>query len=219
MQNFKLRILVLFLLIFLVETNVLAQKDKEQWIFLKESNEISIYYRTPENSAIKELKLSTISKTTPSAIVSVISDIDLMPQWAYVCVETNLIKLVSQDEWYYYYISDAPWPLMDRDMVIHVKVSQDSTSRVVTINTENCNGLVAEKDDYIRIKKLIGKWVLTPLIDGLVQIELYISMDPGGIIPTWIINSAMSYGPIKTITSLKEILEEKSAIRQKNRLH
>lgn len=201
-------ILLLILNIYIFES--IAQEKTEPWIFLKEFDEISIYYRIPEDSALKELKLSTRSETTLSAIVSTIKNIESFPKWAYLCVETSLVKVVSEVELYYYYLSDIPWPITDRDIVIHMNVSQDSISGIVTIDTKNTNRLVAEKENYVRVKKMTGKWVLTPLNNGLVQIEYYVSLNPGGNVPIWFINYTMSYGPVNTITALKKIVEEKS---------
>ncbi|MFC2086328.1 START domain-containing protein, partial [Bacteroidota bacterium] len=171
-----------------------------------------IYHRISENSALKELKLSTIIKSTLTATVSTITNIDSFPKWAYLCVETSVVRVVSEVEFYYYYVSDTPWPMTDRDIVIHMNISQDSTSGIVTIDTEKYNGFIAERKKYIRIKSMKGKWVLTPLKNGLIQLEYYISMDPGGIIPAFLVNYGMIIGPINSIASLVERVEKKSKL-------
>ncbi len=97
----------------------------------------------------------------------------------------------------------------NRDLVIHMKVVQDSTTGIITINTQNFDGLVAKKNDYVRIKKMTGKWVLTPLKNGLVKMEYYILLNPSGNIPVWISNKAMGHFPIKSVIALKKIVEKR----------
>ena len=133
-----------------------AQEKPEPWIFLKVSDGITIHYRIPENSVLKELKLSTTSKTTLTALVSTISDIESVPNWAYLCTKSSIVKVVSKTELYYYYVIGSPWPLTDRDLIIHMKTSQDSITGVVTINTKNHDGLVDRNENYVRIKKMSG---------------------------------------------------------------
>ena len=184
--------------------------DKYKWIFIKESDNISIYYRESDTLHYEELKFTTIYKSTPNEVLSIVSDVERLPQWSYICVGTEIIKVVSNKEWYYYYITETPWPLDNRDVVLHVTILQDSISGVITINSENFNGLLPEKEDYVRIVKLKSKYVLTPINENYVQVEFYFSTDPGGNIPLWVINSAISYGPIKTLTALKNIVENTS---------
>jgi len=183
--------------------------DKYKWIFIKESDNISIYYRESDTLHYEELKFTTIYKSTPNEVLSIVSDVERLPQWSYICVGTEIIKVVSNKEWYYYYITETPWPLDNRDVVLHVTILQDSISGVITINSENFNGLLPEKEDYVRIVKLKSKYVLTPINENYVQVEFYFSTDPGGNIPLWVINSAISYGPIKTLTALKNLVENK----------
>ena len=57
-----------------------AQEKTEPWTFSKEIDGISIYHRILEDSALKELKLSTISKATLTATVSTITNIDSLPK-------------------------------------------------------------------------------------------------------------------------------------------
>ncbi|MDA3890583.1 MAG: START domain-containing protein [Salinivirgaceae bacterium] len=202
-----IRHVVIIIFLFLC-SHAFSQNETYDWIFLKESDNISIYYRSSDTLHYEELKFTTIFKTTPAEMVSTIGNIEEIPEWSYLCVGTKLIKKVSPTEWYYYYITDTPWPLDDRDVVLQIKVSKDSISGVTKINAKNRNGMVEEKEGFVRIPKLRSRWEFTPIDKDYTQLEFYFSSDPGGIIPLWLMNSAISYGPIKTLTKLKERVEK-----------
>jgi len=174
---------------------------------MKESENISIYYRESDSLHYEELKFITTYKTTPKELLSIIKDIDKLPEWSYICVGTQMIKKISPDDYLYYYITDTPWPVEDRDVVLHVQIQRDSISGVITVNSKNSNGWIPEKENFVRIKKLRSKWVLSPQDSKHTKVEFYFSSDPGGIIPLWLINSAISYGPIKTLTTLRNRIE------------
>ena len=125
-------------------------------------------------------------------------------------MESYIVKSVSEKELFYYFASDAPWPLKDRDLVIRMQISQDSTSGIVRIETNSVNGFVSERENFVRIKNMSGLWVLTPLKSGFVKMEYFLTMELGGIVPDWLINYAMSYGPINTVTSLKKRVKQKN---------
>jgi hypothetical protein len=183
-----------------------AQDSDLPWIYVKEIDGVSIYHRYPKNSELKELKLITTARTNAKNVVYTLTNIDSLPQWGYLCIEASMVRFINKNEIYYYFVSGVPWPLSDRDIVIHMKVTQDSTG-IITINSKNFKGLVPEKNDLVRIKNMKAKWVLTPLNNEFINIEYYISMDPGGLIPKWMVNFGMTQGPVNTMNSLKEIVE------------
>ena len=51
-----------------------------------------------------------------------------------------------------------------------------------------------------------SEWVLTPVDEDYVHIYHKGYMDPAGSLPSWISNSGVKDGPVKTLTALKRIL-------------
>ncbi|MFA6403338.1 MAG: START domain-containing protein [Salinivirgaceae bacterium] len=189
--------------------NSIAQENAGKWIFFKESNDITVYFRTAEKSNIKELKLTTTINATVQTVQSIITNVDLLHTWGYGCVESKLLKRVGTGELYYYYVADVPWPISDRDVVIHMKISHDSISGVTNINSMNYNGMIPEKEDRTRVQYVRAHWQLTPIKKDLMQLDFMISSDLGSNFPDWLVNYAMSYSPIKSMIALKEIVNGK----------
>lgn len=200
----------LLLLTNLLIINSFAQQKEEKWIFFKESNDISVYSRPNEKSTIKELKLTTTVNSSVQTVESVITNVDMLQTWGYGCMESKLLKWVGTKELYYYYVADIPWPISDRDVVIHMIISHDSISGITKINAMNYNGIIPEIEDRTRVQYVRAHWQLTPLKKDLMKLDFTISSDLGANFPDWLLNYAMSYSPIKSMIALKEIVKEKN---------
>lgn len=197
--------LILGLLLPLFAGNLDAQTE-DGWVLKNEKNNVKVYYR--KTSDIYELKLATSIKVPLSGIVKLFDEVENYPQWGYKVSEAQLLKRVSPMEIYYYSRIDFPWPMNDRDVVLHTRLEQNEHNNAVTSTSVAVSGWVPEKKDVIRIKKASTKWTLIPGDAGWLYVEYYLYSDPGGSIPDWAINLALDVGPRETVKQMKKILKE-----------
>ncbi len=181
-----------------------AQNDG--WVLKNEKDAVKVYYR--KTSGIYELKLATSIKVPLSGIVHLFDEVAKYPVWGYKVAESRLLKRVSPTEMYYYSRIDFPWPMSDRDVVLHTKLEQDPHSLAVYSVSTAVDGYLPEVKDVIRIKKATTKWTLIPGAGGWLYVEYYLYSDPGGSIPDWAINLALDMGPRETIKRMREILKD-----------
>ena len=182
-----------------------AQSD-DDWKLKSEKSGVKVYYRKP--SDIYELKLATSIKVPLSGIVRLFDEVDKYPSWGYKVSEARLLKRVSPTEMYYYSKIDFPWPMSDRDLVLHTTLEQNAHNNAVTSTSVAVSGWVPEKKDVVRIKKANTKWTMIPGEGGWLYVEYYLNSDPGGSIPDWAINLALDMGPRETVKQMKVILKE-----------
>lgn len=189
-----MRKLILFISILLfIESGALAQYD---WKLNRITPEgIRIYTSLVSNSKIKAVKVNGIFNASISQFVALILDVHATPQWVYHTKSCKLVKQISPQELYYHSEIELPWPLKNRDFVAHLTVSQDHDSKVVTIDGPVVSGWVPVNKDVVRISNSKGKWVLTPLAANKVNIEYILYTDPGGNLPSWLINMFATEGP------------------------
>ena len=176
------------------------------WELKKESDNILVYTRKSADSDLKELKCVTTIKTSLSAIVKMLIDVEHYPEWIFNCDKASLVKQISDTELYNYQVISAPWPVADRDLTCHLKVIQNSESKVVTVTSEAVSGLAPETADIVRVKKCRSVYTLTPLANGNIHIAFELSTDPGGNIPVWLVNSVIVKGPFSTQLMMNKIL-------------
>ena len=187
-----------------------AEGNDGDWKLKKDNNGIKVYTRDNPNSSFSELKMQGTFETTMSAIIALFKDIPNYTSWVYACTVAKSVEKSTDGDDYYYSITAAPWPVSDRDVVVHSTVTQDSTTWIVSSVSRNVDGKVPKKNGIERVPYLRASWTLIPLKDGKVDITYHLRVDPGGLVPAWLANMTLTIGPYNTMVSLKqEIAKEK----------
>lgn len=202
-STFSQRMLVLLLFIFVVPPpGIFAQN----WELRKETDGVKIYQR--QTAAGHEIKLLTTFQYSLSAMVALFNNVADYPRWGYKVQQSRLLKRLNDNEFYYYQQFDFPWPLTDRDVVMHSRISQDPATHVVTLHSEAAPDYLPENDGFVRVRKANVQWTLTPLSANLIQAEYWLNSDPGGLLPDWTVNLAADTGPVQTVQNMKKVLAE-----------
>ena len=58
--------------------------------------------------------------------------------------------------------------------------------------------------NIVRIPQSYSKWYIQPLQKGQVQIEYILQVDPGGMVPAWLINLFAARGPFESFKNLRK---------------
>jgi hypothetical protein len=184
-------------------------QEKTVWGLEKDVNRIQCYTRTVKGSNFKEFKAVTEIQSTLSGLVALVADMQNAPEWIDTCIEGRLLKQIAVNETMTYSVNEAPWPVSDRDTVVHNRVSQDSVTRRVTITMEGKPTFIPDTPDRLRIKHLIGFWQFTPKPNGIVSIHYQVHCEPGGHLPSWLVNAAVVDQPYKTLLNMRTYVLKK----------
>ena len=188
-----------------------GNSSTETWKLKSQKGNIKVYTRTTSKSSIKEVRITTQIAGELDDLLELLDDVPSFKTWLYRCTESKLLKTVTKGEYYYYNLTDFPFPLSDRDMVIHSKTWKVPGSNVVKTKSEayTKDDLYKIQDGIVRIKVLEYTWTFTPLDNGLIDIDYEIFSDPGGALPAWVINMAVSKGPVETMVRLKKEMKRR----------
>ncbi|QEC78324.1 START domain-containing protein [Mucilaginibacter ginsenosidivorax] len=197
----------LTLLLLLVVNFAFANPDGS-WTLDKNDDGIKVYTRNVATSKVKAIKVECSLDATPSQLVAVLMDISNGDGWVYHTASSYVIKQVSPSELYYYSLVNVPWPVHNRDFIAHIKVTQDPVTKVITVDAPCIADMVPRKPNTVRIEESTGKWIITPTSDGKVKIEYTLHADPGGNIPSWLVNMFVTQGPIESFKKLKVQLQK-----------
>lgn len=193
------------LMVFLAATTTASA---EEWKLERDRDDIKVYTQKVKGQAFKKYKGILTLDASLSTIVAVLEDVNAAPEWVDTCKTMVLVERISPTESFTYSYNPAPWPVKDRDAVVHNVISQDSETYVVTITQTAAPKKKQEHKDAIRVEKINGSWTLTPLSDGRTQVVYRVLSDPGGGIPAWLVNSVSISQPLKTLEGLKEMVKK-----------
>jgi hypothetical protein len=183
-----------------------AASAQDAWELKSEKNGIKVYFK--KTTSVYEIKLVTSIQSSLSGIIQLFNEVENFPKWGYKVTEAKLLKKVSDNESYYHSKFDFPWPMDDRDVVMHTKLEQDPKTKTVTSTSTAAPTFIPEEKNYLRMTNSNTKWTLVPGTNGWLYVEYYIYSSPGGSIPDWLVNAAIEVGPRETIKNMKTILQQ-----------
>lgn len=170
------------------------------------TNGIEVYIRQVAGSNFKAYRACMRIQTSLSSLIALVDDIAAYPLWIDTCVEGRVLKRLSATETYCYTVNSAPWPVCDRDAVVYNRISQDPENHQVTIRIRGVPEYIPPKKGLVRVKMIDGFWEFTPMGEGFVKVVYQVHNDPGGGLPSWLVNSVAITQPYKTILNMKKII-------------
>lgn len=203
-KQLKMKIILLQMLLFLF-TSVAVFADN--WELKKEKDGVKVYSRNIQGSDNKEVRATFFLKTSMNSLIALLCDVPGFKDWVYHCGEVAILSKISSNEKYYYQKTTVPWPVSDRDVIIHSQWKQDTVTKIIEIHGSGIPDYIAEKDGLVRIRKFSNSWKLTPLKNGVIQIDYQVNVDPGGSIPAWLANLTITEGPYQTCLSIANAIK------------
>lgn len=194
----------LFLVLMCAAWDVQAQ---DKWELKKNSDGIRIYTRMVAGSEIKELKADFETKGSISRLAGLLLDVPGQKDWVYSTKMSTVVKVIDEQELIYYSEKSMPWPVTNRDVVMHVKLVQDPAKRTLVMNAWAENNVIPVKKNLVRVPSSQVAWRVTTTENNLLKIEYYAKADPGGTVPAWVTNMFLTKGPYETFLKLKNKLQ------------
>ena len=176
-----------------------------QWRLDKDDEGIQVYLRDTSGSALKSFKGTMTVNRSLSSLLAVLEDISSYPRWLHNCRSAKTLKQVSETELVNYIVTDMPWPVADRDAVVATSRTQNKSNKRVEIKLLAEPKFVSKVAGKVRIEKMNGRWLFTPIEKDKVNVVYEMSIDPGGNIPKWVVNALAVDLPFYTLKKLRKI--------------
>jgi hypothetical protein len=200
-----------FLTIFLVFCTLFPlhnEQNEDDWNLIENTEKMKIYTRLPEGSKYKEVKMELIVEAEPLEILRFISIADKFTDWVYSCTESYVVTHKDFQDAYYIRF-DMVWPIMDRDLVQSSNTRIDPSTGIIDIHTRAVEGYVPKIDNVVRIKENNIYWKLIPQGPGKTHIDYHVINNPGGKVPSWLMNMVATFGPKNSMSKMIECVEKK----------
>ncbi|WBA80497.1 START domain-containing protein [Endozoicomonas sp. GU-1] len=190
----------------------LAEEKSEhfEWQLVKDDSDsgIKVFTRNVAGSELREFRGEMTISSTLTAPVALIEDVAVATEWMHNCGGIDALEYhQDRGEAITYMITKAPWPVSDRDTVVHSRTRQDATSKVVRVDLTAKNDQVPANNDYVRITRMNGFWLFTPAADGQIDVVYQVHAEPGGALPAWLSNSIVVDTPYHTLKNMQMIIQ------------
>jgi hypothetical protein len=198
---------IFFVTVLLFEFSLSMAQGK--WELKKDENGIKVYTRKAAKGNIKELRVICELDATKAQLISTLEDIAGYNSWVYSNKKSTILKTVDPDDIIYYTQSHLPWPIKDRDLIVELNIMP--AAGVLNIEAKSIPDFLPKNINFIRVPYSYAKWKVTEAPDNKLAIDYTFSLDPGGSIPSWIVNATLAIGPYNSFLKLEEELKAENA--------
>jgi hypothetical protein len=181
--------------------------NAQDWKFIKEKDGIKVYSRSQDSTNVKSFKGIADFNTTMEKMKKVIGRVESFDWWDESITEIKVLAYEEEKMIRYYLVYDVPWPLSDRDLCAEAIITNDPVTGIRKVRATALPGVIPEYPDLVRIQYYWQQWVMEPGENGIIHVTLEGSIDPGGNIPTWLVNMVITDTPLNVMTKARNVVE------------
>ena len=175
---------------------------KNDWVHITTRDKIEVFSKKNIDSPIRSLRAQGLINSKIDDIIAILRNVEGARDWIPNLVERSYVQNISDREAILYDVSDLPWPVTDRDMVVHHKIflAEDKESLILQFKS------VDHPD-----KPLHSEYIRAILIDGSIDfiprgdktfVRITLKVDPMGNIPKFVVNLVQVNMPYDFLSSL-----------------
>ena len=178
----------------------------EPWGLQQDGGDIQIYTRPVTGSPFLAVKATALIKAPIQHVAAVMGDGQSCSEWRARCKSSEVLGTPSDTERTIYMVLDMPWPVEDRDMVIHSTIDIDRIAGTVTVQLGPGEADYPERD-YVRATTT-GQYEIKALDEEQVLLTYIMHTDLGGDLSANLANPRVIESTYEDVKRLQELAEQ-----------
>lgn len=182
--------------------------SQRNWKQERNEGGINVFSSDVPNSVFKAIKVEAELTGTYTKLIALLSDVSQFSKWIYHSKTTTMLQKNSALDFIYHTETFLPWPMSNRDAVIHLQFNTDSLPKFMTITGTGEPGRIPKTAGLVRVSHYSARWKVTMPSVQTIRIYYELELDPGGSLPGWMANMFADKGPFETFSNLAKKLKE-----------
>lgn len=185
----------------------LPDEASPDWSLSKSTDDIRVYTIEQPDSSFRAFKAIALLDVPIENLMAVMIDPTSCEAWVHGCTESYGFGNGTFHDRYAYSVNDMPWPVADRDYVLHIVTEGSERTGEVVMNLNAVPDHREEFEDYVRVDRSDTLYRFVP--EGEQTRMVWIQhTDPNGALPGWLVNSLLVDIPIKSLQSLEKVAQQ-----------
>lgn len=209
MKRFKFSALAIVIIGLIFSVSAAADYG---WKKIGEEDGVVGYTRPTTKSTVDEIKAEGIVNAPIAVVEAVMRDVPSMPEYMFLCKEAFLINTPDMksagDVIYSYNLTDLPLPVSDRDGVIKSVWSIDKATGTIYCHAKAVKTTYNQRKNVVRIPFSFIDCTLIPRGADKTYVIYQILSDPGGSLPSFVVNLLTNDYGMKTIAGLRKMVKK-----------
>lgn len=190
-----------------LQAGSLPDENTADWSLSKTTDNIRIYTVEQPDSSFKAFKAVAILDAPIENLMAVMIDPTSCVAWVHGCTESYGFGEGTFADRYAYSVNDMPWPVADRDYVLHIQTEGSQSTGEVVMHLNAVPEQREAFDRYVRVDRSDTLYRLIP--EGQQTRMVWLQhTDPNGALPGWLVNSLLVDIPVKSLENLEQVAQE-----------
>ena len=183
---------------------------QNSWVLQKEKDGIKISNRHSDTSPFNDVRVEADLPGNLDQLAGILLDVNKYTDWAYATRKSQLIKQLGPSKLIYYSEIDLPWPATDRYFYAGFEIKKDPAGKSMEVFSSSINYEGPIPKDMVKVPYSRGNWKVTQVSKKLIHVDYTLELNPGGSLPSWVINLFSTKGPLETFENIREIMIAKN---------
>jgi hypothetical protein len=172
---------------------------------------ITTYIKQEDGKRYRSYKVEAELDASIDAVARACLDIANLPKWYWKLREAKLLRKISDTEFIYYLVHEAPPGTPDRDVVLHLQLQPYTRERgYLSWTITALPDYLPPRPPFVRMIAEDQVVTLTPIGDNKTRFRNEGYIDPGGKSPVWAINYIQKSAPYYVMLGLSRILNSEN---------
>ncbi len=169
-------------------------------------HKIKVYVKNEEGQKLRSFKVEGVIDAPLETLLRIQSDVENYARWYFEIAEVKLLKKVSDKEFYFYMVHDAPIGLPKRDVILRTVIEPMSKKQpYVQLKMTSVPDYMPPRPPYVRMEAENYIVRYTPLSKTQTLREVEGFINPGGSSPAWAINFVSGKGPYTNMMGIRRM--------------
>lgn len=181
-----------------------------EWYSIKTDTirNIKTWAKQEDGKRIRSFKVDAIIDAPLDAVIRVHYDADNIKRWFWETKESRLLKKVSNTEYYYYQVFNAPLTVPDRDSILHAVIEPYNPKKgYLLLKLSAAPEFMPPQAGRVRVLAQDMVIKFSPMGKDKTHLETEGYIDPGGVIPAWTINFVQRSAPYTSMLGLQRVVQ------------
>jgi hypothetical protein len=180
--------------------------DQKTWEPVREEQGITVDRILDKESSVVKFRGRTVVHAPISSLMAVLFDIRTQPQWNSTGYDMRVLQKKSDTELWFYSSNKVPWPFKDRDFVTKLETRINNRHRYIEVRgSEAAHVMAPPHPKRVRMPVSRINWKFEALPKRSTQVTVTFQIDPGGVLPMWLMNKVTKSIPFRTLQKIRAI--------------
>ena len=198
-----IRSCTVFCFVALLSSPIIQAEGEAAWKEVVIDRDVTVWSRDQTGRVLPELRARGQISGELFHAMAVILDNERSCEWVPNCKESQEIKRLDARTTWVYSVTNSPWPVSDRDTVVKVVAEEIELYQQYRVVMQAQPDLLPLVEGRVRIPYSKIYFLLKQAGANTIQIEYGLDVDPGGVLPKWMVRRTARNTLIETIIALE----------------